>query len=137
MTGPITVAEQPDRSGDHLHTLLRRAISDPGAFVRRERWTDQSGIIGDWDYESVAAWGARAVVRAVSTDPAALRTLTGYDTATPLANVTIVAKYLRTQASRWTTSNISASDLTTLSQLAVAALAAAGRLLPDGEPTDA
>lgn len=37
--------------------LIRLAISDPGAFVKRERFNDG-------DYETVPAWGARAVLRA-------------------------------------------------------------------------
>ena len=38
--------------------LIRLAISDPGAFVKRERFNDG-------DYETVPAWGARAVVMAL------------------------------------------------------------------------
>jgi hypothetical protein len=38
--------------------LIRLAISDPGAFVKRQRFNDS-------DYETVPAWGARAVVVAL------------------------------------------------------------------------
>jgi 16S rRNA C1402 (ribose-2'-O) methylase RsmI len=50
-----SLAEQVKRAADV--DLIRRAISDPGAFLQRER------LNGD-DYESLPAWGARAVVRA-------------------------------------------------------------------------
>ena len=38
--------------------LLRRAIADPGAFVKRQQ--DDNG-----NYETVPAWGARAVIAAL------------------------------------------------------------------------
>ncbi|WP_433233870.1 hypothetical protein [Actinomadura nitritigenes] len=50
-------AAELDRLGGHLTDprLIRLAISDPGAFVKREKF--ENG-----DYESIPAWGARAVV---------------------------------------------------------------------------
>lgn len=50
------LAEQVKHASDL--DLIRLAISDPGAFVKRERFNDG-------DYETVPAWGARAVVAAL------------------------------------------------------------------------
>lgn len=51
-------------SDDETLKLIRFAVSDPGAFLPRERWPDTSGI-GKWEYESIPAWGARAVAKAL------------------------------------------------------------------------
>lgn len=51
-----SLAEQVKRATDLK--LIRLAISDPGAFVKREQSSNG-------DYETVPAWGARAVVLAV------------------------------------------------------------------------
>jgi chromosome segregation ATPase len=51
-----SLAEQVKRTRDV--DLIRRAISDPGAFVERQRFIDDV-------YESVPAWSARAVLHAL------------------------------------------------------------------------
>ena len=43
-----------------LATKISNAIHDPGKFVERTRTWD--GYFRDWDYETVAAWGTRAVM---------------------------------------------------------------------------
>lgn len=48
-----------------LVDLLRRAINDPGQFCPRDRRPDTSGI-GDWEYEPIGAWGARAAAIALA-----------------------------------------------------------------------
>lgn len=52
-------------SDEETIKLIRLAVSDPGAFLPRERWPDTSGI-GKWEYESIPAWGARAVAKALA-----------------------------------------------------------------------
>ncbi|TDD32465.1 hypothetical protein E1287_22520 [Actinomadura sp. KC06] len=50
------VEQLAERAADE--GLIRLAISDPGAFVKRQRFNDG-------DYETVPSWGARAVVVAL------------------------------------------------------------------------
>jgi predicted transcriptional regulator len=71
------LAEQMKQSRDI--DLIRRAISDPGQFTERKRFNDDG-------YESLPAWSARAVIRALdiaatnaapATQQASARTLDG------------------------------------------------------------
>jgi hypothetical protein len=63
--GGTDLLEDVPSAPDGLLGLIHRAIADPGKFVPRNRTVATNGP-GDWDYEPVPRWSARAVAAALA-----------------------------------------------------------------------